>query len=251
MLVQAGFDKSRIQRRPSATVRAMGVILPPPLSPPAITSRAADRAAALSRNGIIGIRHPGCPTCRHDDGQRLRGPSSRRRRRGFRTRSIRPRDRCSARRRLGFDGARSGSSSSEQRYDFASGELSTSLGFRVGGTTATSRSLAFCSAIGPGPRGVELTVRVDGPPTSRSPRASTRPMCLVAATPRPAAGPGPERGGRRAPRWHPPGDIACRAGLRDDVPGRCRRGASTATRTNAAGSRPHTELRARADRAYR
>ena len=71
----------------------------------------------------------------------------------------------------------------EQRYDFATGELSTRWTFRVEGTTATVESLVFCPRSVPALATCEITVRVDRPADLEVTVGIDPPMYPGAVTP--------------------------------------------------------------------
>ena len=162
-----------------------------PLSPPAITSRAVGALPPYLANGIIGIRHPGLP---HLPGTTMVN--------GFA--GLDPADGVEgfARApyalaidvRLGDVWASSAPEwveLTEQRHDFASGELFTSWRFRVGGTTGTIEMVAFCSRTVPALAALELAVRTEdltGYRSGRRPPQSPGPMGGCAGT-RPATSP--------------------------------------------------------------
>ena len=133
-----------------------------PLSPPAIEARAADALPPYLSNGIIGIRHPGLP---HLPGITMVN--------GFA--GLHPADGVEGFARapyaLAVDvrvGGVWASAAPEwveltsQRYDFSTAELHTSWRFRVGETTATVETTAFCSRTVPSIAALEVTVRTDG-----------------------------------------------------------------------------------------
>jgi trehalose/maltose hydrolase-like predicted phosphorylase len=140
----------------------------------------------------------------------------------------------------------------EQRYDFATGEVTTAWTFRVGDATAAVETVAFCSRTVPALAVARTSVRVD------------RPADLaIAAGVDPAAVPGfgdehaqpqdqgPNEGVDGRLRWHSGGDISTMGlayatsldGSRESV-------RKTATRDERGRFSTTYSLRTRADRSY-
>lgn len=181
-----------------------------PLSPPAISERAAEALPPYLANGVIGIRHPGLP---HLPGTTMVN--------GFA--GLHPGDGVEGFARapyaLAVDVRLRGvwaSSAPEwveltgQRYDFAAGELHTSWRFRVDGVTAFVETVAFCSRTLPAVAAVELTLRTD---------AAADVAMAAGVDPTEVPGfatdvgqpqdQGPNEGVDGRLRWHSHGDVAC------------------------------------------
>ena len=216
-----------------------------PLSPPAITSRAADALAAVSRQRHHRHPAPGAPAPAWARRWSTASPGSIRltASRGSPARHM-PSRSMFASVRSGRRRHRSGWSSTNQRYDFASGELFTSLAIPGRRDDGHDRDGRLLLPNGPGARGAgarRCGSTSAGPGDCCGRRPDRRPR--VRERRRPAAGPGPQRRGRWAValalvRRH----LVPGRRLRDDLPGD-----ATAERSHErircarAGSRRHGE----------
>ncbi|HET9344448.1 MAG TPA: hypothetical protein VFO05_02000 [Candidatus Limnocylindrales bacterium] len=141
----------------------------------------------------------------------------------------------------------------EQRYDFASAELSTTLDFSVGDTTARIEVVAFCSHTLPSVVLQELRVSVD--------RAAELALS-VGVDPRDVPGRSevrPQPSGRITPKapdgimiWHSPGEIArCGMAYASDLLGTAEAERTTSPRDEPGMASTTYRFRARRDRPYR
>ena len=183
--------------------------MPAPLSPKPISVLAPDALPPYVSNGVIGIRLASLP--------HLRGTTMVN---GFA--GIHPDTGVEGFARapyalaldLSMDGVWASSASGwtrflEQRYDFATGELTTTWTFRVGEATATVETVAFCARGTPALAVARMTVRTDRP-TDLVLTAGADPTDVPGFADRHAQpqDQGPNEGVDGQLRWHSGGDIS-------------------------------------------
>src|SRR6187402_1003209 len=183
--------------------------MPVPLSPPRVTTPRPGELPPYLSNGIVGLRTTGLP---YATGTTMVG--------GFA--GIEPTDGVEGFARapsataidVQLDGVWASAAPelvqlAEQRYDFATGELTTSWRFTVGTTTATVESIVFCPRTLPALAASDLTVRVSGP-ANLAISAGLDPTGVpgrgdLHAQPQDQ---GPNEGVDGRLLWHAPGDIS-------------------------------------------
>ena len=227
--------------------------MPVPLSPPPVTEPRPGELPPYLSNGIVGLRTTGLP---YATGTTMVG--------GFA--GVEPTDGVEGFARapsvtaidVQLDGVWASAAPElvqlgDQRYDFATGELTTSWRFTVGPTTASVESVVFCPRTLPALAATDLTVRVNGP-------ADLALSAGLDATGVPGRGDlhaqpqdqGPNEGVDGRLLWHAPGDIS-QLGVAYATTFTGTADAERATHTRDEQGRFSTTygLRARTDRRYR